>query len=148
MPAPAPAPAPDEDSVERLGCALLAEALRFDATELELGADTHGAFLRTFDAAHPAITRRLSAALLGPLVSWFQARCRRAEGFVAEAAVPGAPLMRRRVDLLAADSHGVRVRLVAVADALDLPKPAKLDVSCAHERAQGFVFCPKCGDVL
>ena len=148
VPAPAPAPAPDEDSVTRLGRALLAEALRFDATELELGADTHGAFLRTFDAAHPAVTRRLSVALLGPLVSWFQARCRRAEGFVAEAAVPGAPLVRRRVDLLAADSHGVRVRLVAVADELDLPKPAKLDVSCAHERAQGFVFCPKCGDVL
>ena len=139
---------PDEDWIDRLGRALLAEALRFDATELELGADTHGAFLRTFDTAHPAVTRRLSAALLAPLVTWFQGRCRRAEGFVAEAALPGAPVTRRRVDLIAADSHGVRVRLVPVGDAVDLPAPARLDVSCAHEQTDGFVFCPRCGAVL
>lgn len=145
---PAPAPAPDEDWIDRLGRALLAEALRFDATELELGADTHGAFLRTFDAAHPAVTRRLSAALLAPLVSWFQNRCRRAEGFVAQAARPGDALQRRRIDLIAADSHGVRVRLVPVGEMVELPPPAKLDVSCAHERTEGYVFCPRCGDVL
>ena len=140
-------PPPDEDSVERLGRALLAEALRFDASELELGADTHGAFLRTFDATHPAVTRRLSAALLGPLVAWFQSRCRRAEGFVVESALAGSPIRRRRIELLAADSHGVRVRLLPVTDS-EHPVPARLDVSCRHERARGFVFCPKCGDVL
>jgi hypothetical protein len=153
-PAPAAAPVapavppPDEDWIDRLGRALLAEALRFDATELEIGADTHGAFLRTFDTAHPAVTRRLSPALLSPLVAWFQGRCRRAEGFVAEAALPGAPATRRRVDLIAADSHGVRVRLVPVGDAVDLPAPARVDVSCAHERTDGFVFGPRCGAVL
>ncbi len=147
-PVPAVVPPPDEDWIDRLGRALLAEALRFDATELEIGADTHGAFLRTFDTAHPAVTRRLSAALLSPLVAWFQGRCRRAEGFVAEAALPGAPVTRRRVDLIAADSHGVRVRLVPVGDAVELPAPARVDVSCAHERAEGFVFCPRCGAVL
>jgi hypothetical protein len=145
---PVAVPGPDEDWIDRLGRALLAEALRFDSTELELGADTHGAFLRTFDAAHPAVTRRLSAALLAPLVSWFQNRCRRAEGFVAEAVRPGSELQRRRVDLIAADSHGVRVRLVPVGATVELPPPAKVDVSCAHERAEGFVFCPRCGDVL
>ena len=147
-PVPAAAPLPDEDWVDRLGRALLAEALRFDATELELGADTHGAFLRTFDTEHPAVTRRLSAALLSPLVAWFQDRCRRAEGFVVEAGLSGAPVTRRRVDLIAADSHGVRVRLVPVGDAVDLPAPARLDVSCAHEHTDGFVFCPRCGAVL
>lgn len=147
-PVPAAVPPPDEDWIDRLGRALLAEALRFDATELELGADTHGAFLRTFDTEHPAVTRRLSAALLSPLVAWFQGRCRRAEGFVAEAALPGAPATRRRVDLIAADSHGVRVRLVPVGDAVELPAPARLDVSCAHEQTDGFVFCPRCGAVL
>lgn len=150
-PSPAPlrsAPPPDEDWIDRLGRALLAEALRFDATELELGADTHGAFLRTFDSEHPAVTRRLSPALLSPLVAWFQGRCRRAEGFVAEAALPGGPLQRRRVDLIAVDSHGVRVRLVPLADTVELPAPAKVDVSCAHERADGYVFCPRCGAVL
>jgi hypothetical protein len=147
-PAPAAPPAPDEDWIDRLGCALLAEALRFDATELELGADTHGAFLRTFDAGHPAVTRRLSAVLLAPLVAWFQARCRRAEGFVAEAVRPGGALQHRRVDLLAADSHGVRVRLVPVEDSAAVAPPAKVHVSCAHERSDGFVFCPRCGDVL
>ena len=147
-PVQATPPPPDEDWIDRLGRALLAEALRFDATELELGADTHGAFLRTFDTAHPAVTRRLSAALLSPLVAWFQGRCRRAEGFVAEATLPGAPATRRRVDLIAADSHGVRVRLVPVGDGVELPAPARLDVSCAHEQTDGFVFCPRCGAVL
>ena len=112
------------------------------------GADTHGAFLRTFDAEHPAVTRRLSAALLAPLVAWFQNRCRRAEGFVAEAARPGGELQRRRIDLIAADSHGVRVRLIPVGESVELPPPAKVDVTCAHERAEGFVFCPRCGVVL
>jgi hypothetical protein len=147
-PVPAAVPPPTEDWIDRLGRALLAEALRFDATELELGADTHGAFLRTFDTEHPAVTRRLSPALLSPLVAWFQGRCRRAEGFVAEAALPGAPATRRRVDLIAADSHGVRVRLVPVGDAVELPAPARLDVSCAHEQTDGVVFCPRCGAVL
>ena len=96
--APAPAPPPDEDWIDRLGRALVAEALRFDATELEIGADTHGSFLRTFDSAHPAVTRRLSPALLGPLVGWFRNRCGRAEGFVAESALPGGPVTRRRLD--------------------------------------------------
>jgi len=145
---PAAAPAPNEDWIDRLGRALLAEALRFDSTELELGADTHGAFLRTFDAAHPAVTRRLSAALLAPLVAWFQSRCRRAEGFVAEAARAPGTLQRRRIELIAADSHGVRVRLVPVGESVDLPAPAKLDVTCAHEGTDGFVFCPRCGVVL
>ncbi len=149
-PAPAdpPAPAPAEDWIDRLARALLAEALRFDATELELGADTQGAFLRTFDAAHPAVTRRLSTALLAPLVAWFQGRCRRAEGLVAEAAAPDVPATRRRVDLIAADSNGVRVRLVPVSGDLELPAPSRLDVSCLHERTEGFVFCPRCGAVL
>lgn len=145
---PVAAPAPDEDWIDRLVRALLAEALRFDATELELGADTHGAFLRTFDTAHPAVTRRLSAALLAPLVAWFQERCRRAEGFVAEAACPGGEPQRRRVELIAADSHGVRLRLAPVRDTAGLPPPAKLDVTCTHERSEGHVFCPRCGDVL
>jgi hypothetical protein len=148
-PAGAPAPAvPEEDWIDRLGRALLAEALRLDATELELGADAQGAFLRTFDTEHPAVTRRLSPALLSPLVEWFRGRCRRAEGFVAETAVEGASPMRRRVDLLAADARSVRVRLVPVSDTLELPPPARVDVSCAHERAEGFVFCPRCGVVL
>jgi len=139
---------PDEDWIDRLGRALLAEALRFDATELELGGDANGPFLRTFDADHPAVTRRLSPALLGPLVAWFAGRCRRAEGFVAEAALPGAAPMRRRVDLIAGDPRSVRVRLVPVSDAAELPPPARLDVSCEHERSEGFVFCPRCGVVL
>jgi hypothetical protein len=139
---------PDEDWIDRLGRALLGEALRFDATELELGADANGSFLRTFDADHPAVARRLSPALLSPLAAWFQTRCRRAEGFVAEAIRPGGALQRRRIDLIAAGSHGVRVRLVPVGDAAELPLPARLDVSCAHERSEGFVFCPRCGVVL
>ncbi|MEO8584587.1 MAG: hypothetical protein ABI584_00350 [Acidobacteriota bacterium] len=141
-----PRGAPD-DSIDRLGRALLAEALRFGATEFELGTNTNGAFLRTFDADHPAITRRLSAAFLGPLATWFQESCRRAEGFVIEANGPDGPV-RRRVELLAADTHGVRVRLHPFVEPANAGLPQAVDVSCRHENAEGFVFCPHCGDVL
>ncbi len=136
-----------DDSIGRLGRALLAEALRFGATELELGANTHGAFLRTFDAEHPAVTRRLSAAFLGPLAAWFQECCRRAESFVIEANGPEGPV-RRRIELLAVDTHGVRVRLHPFEEIASAGPPKALDVSCRHENATGFVFCPHCGDVL
>ncbi|MDL2717433.1 MAG: hypothetical protein PT977_06740 [Acidobacteriota bacterium] len=136
-----------DDPIERLGRALLAEALRFGATEFELGTNTHGAFLRTFDADHPAITRRLSAAFLGPLAGWFQECCRRAEGFVIEANGPDGPVWRR-VELLAADTHGVRVRLHPFVEPANAGLPQAVDVSCRHENAEGFVFCPHCGDVL
>jgi len=142
----APRAVPD-DSIDRLGRALLGEALRFGATEFELGTNTNGAFLRTFDADHPAITRRLSAAFLGPLAAWFQESCRRAEGFVIEANGPDGPVWRR-IELLAADTHGVRVRLHPFDETASPGLPQAVDVSCRHENAVGFVFCPHCGDVL
>ena len=142
----APRAVPD-DSIDRLGRALLAEALRFGATEFELGMNTHGAFLRTFDADHPAITRRLSAAFLGPLAAWFQECCRRAEGFVIEANGPEGPVWRR-LELLAADTHGVRVRLHPVEATANTGLQKAVDVSCRHENTAGFVFCPHCGDVI
>jgi hypothetical protein len=136
-----------DDSIDRLGRALLAEALRFGATEFELGMNTHGAFLRTFDADHPAITRRLSVAFLAPLAAWFQDCCRRAGGLIIEANGPEGPLWRC-IELLVADTHGVRVRLHPVEQAANAGLPQSLDVSCPHENAEGFVFCPLCGDVL
>jgi hypothetical protein len=152
--APSPAPpapgteAPDGNAIDGLGRALVAEALRSGATEMEIGSDTHGAFLRTFDAEHPAVTRRLSAALLVPLAVWFRTRCARAEGFVAETAPAEGEPVRRRVELLADDARGVRLRLVALEANSETPAPARVDVSCPHERAAGFVFCPRCGVVL
>jgi hypothetical protein len=135
-----------DDSIDRIGRALLAEALRFGATELELGTNAHGAFLRTFDGDHPAITRRLSAAFLVPLTAWFRECCRRTEGFVIEANGADGPVSRR-VELLNADAHGLRVRLHVV-DAAKAGGAAAVDVSCRHENAEGCVFCPNCGDVL
>jgi hypothetical protein len=145
--APPVAPHPPDDSIERLGRALLAEALRFGATELELGANTHGAFVRTFDAEHPAITRRLSTAFLEPLAGWFQACARRAGGFVIEAKGPEGET-RRRIELLAADTHGVRIRLHPFHEASGAEGSPRVSLSCRHEKAEGFVFCPHCGDVL
>jgi hypothetical protein len=135
-----------EDSIGRLARAFLNEALRFGATEFELGMNTHGAFLRTFDAEHPAVTRRLSAPLLGPLTTWFQERCRRPEGFVVEANGPEGKV-RRRLELLAVDTHGVRVRLHPFEEAASAARPRE-DVTCSHENTRGFVFCPHCGEVL
>jgi hypothetical protein len=139
------APGPGEESIGRLGTALLSEALRYGATELELAFDSRGGFARTFHIGSPAITRRLSGALLAPLSTWFQHRCRREGGFVAEVSGPGEATERRRVDLLAADERGVRVRFTVLADKGS--KPA-LNVACTHERPEGAVFCPQCGELL
>ena len=144
---PAPASAVPDDSIDRLGRALLAEALRFGATEFELGTNAQGAFLRTFDADHPAITRRLSAAFVSPLAGWFQDCCRRAGGFIIEASGPEGPV-RRRIEILAADTNGVRIRLHPFEENANAGLPQLGDVSCPHENTEGFVFCPHCGDVL
>lgn len=138
-------PVPGEESISRLGRALLSEALRYGATELELGADARGGFARTFHVGSPAITRRLSGALLAPLSAWFQRRCRKEGGFVVEIEGPDATTERRRLDLLSADDKGVRVRFTALAGKSTRPA---LNVACTHAQTEGFVFCPHCGVVL
>jgi hypothetical protein len=140
-------PATPDDSVDRLGRALLAEALRFGATELELGTNKRGAFLRMFDAEQPTLTRRFSGAHFGPLTGWLQDRCQRPEGFIVEGDGSGGPV-QRRLELLAVDTHGVRVRLHPFEEAANSASHPRVDVSCRHERTEGFVFCPHCGDVL
>ena len=136
-----------EDPIDRLGRALLAEALRFGATELELGADTKGGFARTFDADQPALTRRISGALIPPLATWLKARCRKEGGFfVKMVSETGAAADRRRVDLLAGGPAGVRVRFTRVEET-HLPSPGQ-KVDCKHKRGAGFVFCPLCGEAL
>ena len=141
---PEPAATPGEESIGRLGRALLSDALRYGATELELGLDARGGFARTFHIGSPAVTRRLSGALLSPLSTWFQRRCRKEGGFIIEVGSNGET-ERRRLDLLAADEKGVRVRFTVLAGAA--AKPA-LNVGCPHERSEGFVFCPHCGELL
>jgi hypothetical protein len=139
-------PAAPSETVDRLGRALIAEALRFGATEIELGTDARGAFLRTFDAEQPVLTRRFSGAHVGPLTGWFQDRCRRPEGFNVEGESNGGPV-ERRLELLSADAHGLRVRLHPFEDDTSASLP-RVDVSCRHEKTEVFVFCPLCGDVL
>ena len=135
------------DSIDRLGRALLADALRFGATELELGTNTRGAFLRTFDAEQPALTRRFSGAHFGPLAAWLQDRCQRPEGFIVEED-RGGGRVERRLELLAVDAHRVRIRLHPFEKDRNAASVSRVDVSCRHERSEGFVFCPLCGDVL
>lgn len=133
--------------VDRLGRALLAEALRFGATELELGTNTRGAFLRTFDAEQPALTRRFSGAHFGPLAAWLQDRCQRPKGFIVEGDGSGGPV-QRRLELLAVDAHVVRIRLHPFEETANSASHPRVDVSCRHEKTEAFVFCPLCGDVL
>ncbi len=134
------------DSIDKLGRALIAEALRFGATEVTVGTDARGAFVRTFDASHPALTRRLSGALLGPLIAWFEGRCRKDGGFFVEYARTDGPPERRRVELLGSSTQDVRLRLVPVA-ALP-PKEEVEDLTCAHVIRPGDIFCSRCGAVL
>jgi len=135
------------DALDKLGRALVAEALRFGATEMAIGSDTRGAFLRTFDADQPALTRRLSGALLGPLVSWFEGRCRRPGGFVVELGKAGEPPQRRRVELLGSAPQEARLRFVPVTET-----PAREgrpeDLVCPHPARPGDLFCPRCGVAL
>ncbi|HUM00730.1 MAG TPA: hypothetical protein VL084_00465 [Thermoanaerobaculia bacterium] len=100
------------DAVEKLGRAVVAEALRFAASEMTMGVDSRGGFVRTFHSDHPALTQRLSGALPGPLIRWFESRCRREGGFIVEFVVPGEPPQRRRVDLLASSLEEARLRFV------------------------------------
>jgi hypothetical protein len=133
------------DSVDRLGRALVAEALRFSATEVTVGSDSRGAYVRTFYGDRPALTRRLSGALLGPLVHWFERLCRRPGGFIVEFLIDGAPSQRRRVEILASNPKEARLRLVPIgAGRGERPSPA----SCSHPAPPGERFCPLCGSEL
>lgn len=133
------------DSVSRLGRALVAEALRFSATEVTLGTDARGAYVRSFDADRPALTRRLSGALLGPLIQWFEKLCQRPGGFIVEFLIAGEPSQRRRIDLIASSPQEARFRLVPISPAKgDRPSPSR----CEHPARPGDRFCPRCGSVL
>jgi len=105
-------PTVSPDAVDKLGRAVVAEALRFSASEMTLGVDARGGFVRTFHADHPALTQRLSAALPGPLIRWFEGRCRREGGFVVELLAPGEPPQRRRIELLGSSLEEARLRFV------------------------------------
>ncbi len=155
-PAPAPPPvaerpAPPEtsqtktiESIDRLARALLAEALRFGATELELGTDNLGGFARTFHVASPALTRRLSGALLSPLAAWFTQQCKREGGLIVEASGAEARPERRRVQIVGVEGTQVRLRFAPATEGSRAP----VKVKCTHQRGEGFVFCPLCGELL
>lgn len=123
-------------SVEKLARILIGEALRFGATEMTLGADSRGSFVRTFHSDRPALTQRLSEALQVPLVRWFEGRCRREGGFLVEFSHAGEPPQRRRVDLLGSTGEEARLRFAPV----ETDPPV-----CVHPARPGDVFCPRCG---
>lgn len=133
------------DSIEKLGKALVTDALRIGATELVLGADAHGGFVRTFDAAGAVLTRRLSGALLAPLAIWFKERCSKDGGFVVAFTPPDGNTQRRRVELLGVGPQEARLHLLPV----PLEKPPEEIGACRHPgRRDGDVFCSQCGAVL
>jgi hypothetical protein len=133
------------DSIDKLGKALISDAIRFGATELVLGSDMQGGFVRTFDEGSAALTRRVSGALLAPLVTWFKEQCGRTGGFVVGSSKEDGTRVRRRVDLLGAGTQDARLRFVPVSGTSDEDG----DVSCSHDnRREGDVFCSHCGAVL
>ncbi|MFI5180516.1 MAG: hypothetical protein ACHQPI_03910 [Thermoanaerobaculia bacterium] len=143
VPARATGGAPEREappeSIEKLARILIGEALRFGATEMTLGADSRGSFVRTFHSDRAALTQRLSQALQVPLVHWFEDRCRREGGFLVEFSHAGEPPQRRRVDLLGSTGEEARLRFV----------PAETSPpGCAHPARPGDVFCPRCGTKL
>jgi hypothetical protein len=124
------------ESIEKLARILIGEALRFGATEMTLGADSRGSFVRTFHSDRPALTQRLSEVLQVPLVQWFEDRCRRQGGFLVEFSGAGEQPQRRRVDLLGSTGEEARLRFVSA----ETPP-----VGCTHPARPGDVFCPRCG---
>lgn len=129
-------PAVPPEAIEKLARILIGEALRFGATEMTLGADSRGSFVRTFHADRPALTRRLPEALQVPLVRWFENRCRRQGGFLVEFSGTGEQPQRRRVDLLGSTGEEARLRFTSA------PVPS---ATCTHPTHPGDVFCPRCG---
>jgi hypothetical protein len=127
------------ESIEKLARILIGEALRFGATEMTLGADSRGSFVRTFHSDRPALTQRLSESLQAPLVHWFEDRCRRQGGFIVEFSHAGEPTQRRRVDLLGSTGEEARLRFVPAPDS---------PPGCPHPARRGDVFCPRCGAKL
>lgn len=124
------------ESIEKLARILINEALRFGASEMTLGADSRGIFVRTFHADGAALTQRLADSLQVPLIQWFEDRCRREGGFVVEFSRAGEPPQRCRVDLLGSTGKETRLRFVSA------PTPP---AACTHPARPGDAFCPRCG---
>lgn len=137
------------DPFERLGRALLADALAADATELVIGLsrlkDT--GYARSYHDTQPPIARKLPAAVVPPLVAWFRNGHEKTP-FVVERAVGEAEVERIRVDFGEASASQLTLRFVPESawGAAATGSPAA--PPCRHVRSADLVFCPLCGEVL
>lgn len=136
-PEPAPEPAVDMAPVERLGKALLTEAVRHDALALELSEDTISAYSRTLHFKVPPMTRRFDARLLPPLCDWYFTRAG-LEGNFALSGREGMPLKR-----VVVEKTGPGL-ILHFRDPEEGQGPAR-EAPCSHIAAPGDVFCPVCG---
>lgn len=162
------------DPFDRLGRALLVDALHRDAVEMELGTDAYGGFARMFYPPHPPRTMRLSRALVAPLIDWYRWRGRSGdpsknlafeievvakEGLKEQLAIEHDGLREQgdapgeAVVFGQKASQRRRVELVPTVGGMRVlfDQPAEtfeLDAGekCNHEASQGCVFCPNCGE--
>lgn len=138
-----PAEVRPADPFERLGRALLADALAADATELVIGLsrtkDT--GYARSYHDTQPPIARKLPSAVVPPLIAWLRNGHDGAAPFFVERPVGEAEVERVRV--IFAESSESRLTLRFAAEGKEPgPRP------CRHVRSAGMVFCPLCGEVL
>ncbi|MEO6324657.1 MAG: hypothetical protein ABIT01_15980 [Thermoanaerobaculia bacterium] len=142
----------ERSAFTRLGRAILANAVRLDALELELGIDNVSGFARTIHARLPPMTRRLDRTLMPQLLVWFRDKARPTgplenAAFTVESRRLDGTLRRIDVELMVNRPEQLKLRFET--DQGWSPS-SLLDPSeeCLHPRSENDLFCPRCGEPI
>lgn len=139
----------ERNAFERLGRAILTNAVRLDALELDLGTDAVSGFARTIHARLPPMTRRLDRMLMPQLLDWLRSKGRasgpfQASTFVVESRRLDGTLHRIEVELVVNTAEQLKLRFET--DATWNPgAPLESSEDCPHPRAENDLFCSRCG---
>jgi hypothetical protein len=142
----------ERSAFERLGRAILANAVRLEALELEIGTDSVSGFARTIHARLPPMTRRLDRMLMPQLLDWFRAKGRSAgplesSSFTVESRHLDGTLRRIDVEIVV-NSEGL-LKLRFETDRTWIPAaPLQSSEDCPHPRTENDLFCSRCGEPI
>lgn len=144
----------ERNAFTRLARAILSNALRQDASELEFGTDPISGYARTFHARLPPMTRRLDRTLMPQLLSWFREKARFTEPlhpawFTVERQAPEDATRRVRVELTSVAESRLLLRFESATES-DRAKslPGKKCGECSQPSSETDLFCARCGAPL
>lgn len=139
----------EPDPFERLGRALLAEALHRECFDIEISVDVYSGFARFFSPNAPPLTRRIPTEVLPYVIAWLERRARESgdEGVPVDFSTLDEP--RRFAAFVSSAPGGARVTLRPAAGPSKPQPPApRSPAACAHPSSPGDVFCTRCGEAL